>query len=103
MKTLKRGASLLVVVALTFVLVGCYSHTHQVGTGAQGNEVSEVRQWFILYGLVPIKNAPDTTELAGSATNYTIKSEITVVDGLINILANIIPTTVSARTVTITK
>ena len=101
MRKIKKITSLLLVGVLLVVLSGCMTHIHNVGRGAQGNEVTEKRQWYILWGLVPIANAPDTTEMAGSATDYTIKSELTVLDGIINFFTSIV--TVNSRTVTVTK
>jgi hypothetical protein len=101
MQKLKKITSVVLVGILVIVLSGCYTHIHNVGRGAQGGEVSETRQWYILWGLVPIANAPDTTEKAGSATDYTIRSEITALDGVINFFTSI--ATVHCRTVTITK
>ncbi len=89
----------LVIVAVAF-LVGCQTHRHVVGDGAQEWQPTSERQWYILMGLIPI-NEVDTEELVGDAEDYEIKTETTFVDGLINIVTSII--TVRSRTVTVTK
>ena len=32
----------------------CATHGHKMGNGAQGNDMMEARQWYVLFGLVPI-------------------------------------------------
>jgi len=91
------------VVAIMLILlffVGCTTHIHKVGSGPQSYDSEELRQWYILWGLVPI-NDVDTNDMAGDATNYKIKTEITPIDFLISIPASVV--TVSSRTVTVVK
>jgi len=88
---------------LLFVLVvasGCAAHTHIVGNGGSGNEVVEQRQWYVLWGLVPI-NEVDSADMADGASNYTIETEQSALDVVINIFTSIV--TVYSRTVTVTK
>ena len=80
-----------------FVLAGCAAHTHMVGEGAQGTEMMTKRQWYVL-DLTPI-NKVDTRDMAGGATDYTIKTEANFVD----ILIAIVVPAVTSRTVTVTK
>ena len=58
------------------------------------------RQWYILWGLVPL-NDVDTTELAGGSVNYEIDTEQGFLDIVINIFTGIV--TVNSRTVTVTR
>ena len=53
-----------------------------------------------MFGLVPL-NEVKTKDMAAGATNYTIKTQATFVDGLISIITSIV--TVSCRTVEVTK
>ena len=64
---------------------GCMTLTHVVGEGAQGRHVEKERQWYVLWGLVPI-NEVDSHEMADGAVDYTVTSQVTFVDGLISIL-----------------
>ncbi len=101
MQKVKKITSVVLVGILVVVLSGCFTHVHDVGRGAQGSEVSATRQWYALWGLVPVANAPDTTAMAGSATDYTVKSEAAPLDVVISFFTGI--ATVYCRTVTITK
>lgn len=81
-------------------VIGCAAHVHQVGKGAQGSSVTEARQWYIVWGLVPINNA-DTNAMAGGAADYEITTSITPVDFIINAIGSYV--TIHARTVTVRK
>jgi len=84
--------------AVMIFMVGCAAHTHVVGNGAQGNEVTQQRQWYILWGLVPL-NTVETYVIAAGANDYTIKTERSFLDIVMNIFTGII--TVQSRTVTV--
>lgn len=97
---MKKLASLVVLAAVLLVLVGCAAHTHVVGNGAQSGVMEQQRQWYVLWGLVPI-NTVDTETMAGGATDYTVKTEASALDVIINIFTGSV--TVYSRTVTLTK
>ena len=86
--------------AVMMFMVGCAAHTHMVGNGAQGNEVSQQRQWYVLFGLVPINNV-DTHQMSQGAADYTIKTEQSALDVIINIFTSAV--SVTSRTVTVTQ
>jgi PBP1b-binding outer membrane lipoprotein LpoB len=94
----KVGAVLMLAVML--FIVGCAAHTHVVGNGAQGDERTQQRQWYILFGLVPL-NTVDSHVMAGSANDYTIKTEASVLDVVLNFFTSWV--TVVSRTVTVTQ
>ncbi len=81
-------------------MAGCSAHIHKVGTGAQGGEIENGRQWYVLWGLVPINNI-DTNDMADGETDYTIKTEQSALDVIINIFTGMV--TIHSRTVTVTK
>lgn len=81
-------------------LAGCSAHTHIVGSGAQEQVTVEERQWYVLWGLVPI-NEDKSEEMAGDAEDYVVDTELTFLDFVINIFTSII--SVTSRTVTVTK
>jgi len=83
-----------------FLFASCMTHVHTVGSGAQGNTKMEERQWFVLWGLVPI-NEVDSHEMAGDAENYTITTEQATLDVIINLFTSYV--TVVSRTVTVEK
>ena len=82
------------------LLIGCAAHVHKVGDGAQGNDIMMERQWYVLYGLVPI-NEVDTNAMAGEATDYEIMTQHTGLDVIINIFTGAI--SINSRTVIVRK
>ena len=90
------------VLALVFVvgLSSCFTMEHTVGNGAQGASSTTERQWYVLWGLVPL-NDVDSKQMAGGASDYTIKTERTFVDGLIGIFTGFV--TIYPQSVTVTK
>ncbi|MFP4460563.1 MAG: Bor/Iss family lipoprotein [Candidatus Zixiibacteriota bacterium] len=97
MKTRIVIFSLLLVMLL---FAGCYSHTHIVGRGAQSNQIMQARQWYILFGIVPL-NFVDSQAMASGTSDYTIHTASTPPDFFINIFTSII--TVQSRTVTVVR
>lgn len=85
---------------LLLLLSACVSHTHVVGNGPNSGEKVMARQWYALWGLVPL-NQIDTKAMAGNSEDYEIKTEYSPVDIILGIPASYI--TVSSRTVIVTK
>ena len=100
MKKMRNTVASFVVIVLLLAAVGCTTHIHNVGNGPQTHQVEMGRQWYILWGLVPI-NEVNTNTMAGNVTDYQIKTEVDPIDILIGIVASAV--TVSSRTVTVTK
>ena len=96
----KKIISLVMIVLIVSLFIGCAAHIHKVGQGPQGVEKKEARQWYVLWGLVPI-NEVDTNQMADGATDYTIKTEQAALDVIINLFTSYI--SVVSRTVTVTK
>jgi len=95
----KKLSAVLLIVGMLFV-IGCASHMHTVGNGAQGTDIIESRQWYVLWGMVPI-NDVDTQAMAGEATDYNIITEVNVLDAVINAFVG--SATIYCRTVTVMK
>lgn len=95
-----RKVLILAVIAACMLLTACYTHTHIIGNGPQGNTVVTARQWYAVYGLAALNNV-DTKTMAGEAKDYKIVTQQTFVDGIINAFTSSF--TVSCRTVTVTK
>ena len=98
---IKKNSILLVCVfTIAVSFSGCSTLNHNVGMGApNGNEVASDRQWYILWGLVPLNNA-DGGQMAknkGLTNNYTIQSQATFLDCIINFFTSIV--SVSGQTV----
>ena len=95
-----RKLSAVFLIAAMLFVIGCAAHTHKVGNGAQGTDVIEARQWYILWGLVPI-NDVDTNAMAGEATDYEITTQATALDVIISAVLSEI--SINCRTVTVQK
>jgi hypothetical protein len=97
----KRAIStFLLVMFLMLFVSGCMTNIHTVGKGGSNSETVIDRQWYVLWGLVPI-NAVNTKTMAGGSSNYTIKTEQSPIDVVINCVAGFV--TVSCRSVSVTK
>ncbi|MFZ6665656.1 Bor/Iss family lipoprotein [Peijinzhouia sedimentorum] len=97
---MKKKASLFFAgILLAASLSSCMSLTHTVGSGGYGESETK-RQWYVLWGLVPI-NEVDSKAMASGAENYTVKSSITPLDFIINIFTGVI--TVYSQTVEVKK
>ena len=95
-----RKFSAIVLILGVLLFIGCAAHVHKVGNGAQGNDMMMARQWYVLFGLVPI-NEVDTNAMAGTATDYEIMTQYTGLDVIINIFTGVI--SVNSRTVIVRK
>jgi len=100
MKRSTRLNAVMLLMAAMFLFAGCFTQRHIVGDGPQSGQVEEVRQWFVLWGLVPI-NEVDSAELADGARNYEVKTEFNAVDVIIGIFTGWV--TIYPRTVTVTR
>ena len=97
---MKKMVSLLMLVILVSMFMGCAAHVHKVGEGAQSGQYVEARQWYVLWGLVPI-NEVDSQSMAEGNTNYEIKTESSALDIIINFFTSMV--SVTSRTVTVTR
>jgi hypothetical protein len=86
--------------ALLLTVASCNTMVHTVGTGGAGGEKTSQKQWYILFGLVPL-NKVDSKSMANGATNYTVTTQNSFVDQVISIFTGIV--TVHPATVTVTK
>jgi len=97
---MNRVACSILVLCTLLPLAGCFTMTHQVGTGGTHTSDQDERQWWILWGLVPL-NDVDSRAMAGGATDYTVKTEWSPIDVILNIFTSFV--TVYSQTVTVTK
>ena len=79
----KKVFQLFGVLLCSALLTSCYTYTSVVGEGAKGNQ--EVTKWnhYIIYGLAPV-GVSDSKAMAGGATNYTVTTRQTFVNGLVS-------------------
>ena len=97
---LHKMLSVLMIVVLLVTFGGCVAQTFVVGNGAKGSQVEDAKQWYILWGLVPL-NKVDTKEMAKGSTDYTVYTVDSFVDVIIGCVTGIV--TVSCRSVSVTK
>lgn len=64
------------------LLTSCYSYTTVVGKGAQGNKETKAWNHYVIYGLAPV-GVSDSEALANGATDYTVNTKQTFVNGLV--------------------
>ncbi len=97
---MKKATTLLLVTAMLLFTIGCTSHVHKIGTGASTGSEESARQWYILFGAIPL-NDVNAQEMAGDTQNYEIQTEQSFIDILIGGVAGMV--TISSRTVTVKK
>lgn len=95
----RKMMALFTILVVMFV-GGCAAHQHTVGAGPSTGQTDEARQWYILWGLVPL-NDVDSQSLAGGAADYEIRTEQSFLDVVMNIFTSLV--TVYSRTVTVTQ
>jgi predicted small secreted protein len=96
---MKRIVGVVLIMAM-FSLTGCFTNQHMIGSGAQGTTKTVQRQWYVLWGLVPI-NQVDTNAMAAGAQNYDVQTQFTFVDMVIGVFTGLV--TIQPRSVTVTK
>lgn len=96
----KKITSILLLLCMCVTLSGCFTINHKVGNGAQGSTKVEQRQWYVLWGLVPL-NEVDSQAMAAGANDYTVTTQHTFLDMVIGIFTGLI--TVQPKTVAVTK
>ena len=91
------------------VFINCAAHIHTVGYGPQTGVKATARQYYLLWGFIPL-NTVDTNEMAGTdingnqIENYEIQTQFSAIDIAINWVSVVtIAGLVSSRTVTVTK
>ncbi len=82
------------------VFSSCYTIKHTVGSGGTSGAQMEKKQWYAVWGLVPI-NKIDTKAMAAGAENYTITTQHSFVDYVISFFTNIV--TINVMTVKVEK
>lgn len=93
---------LLVAVFIFGPLTGCFTMKHTVGNGGGTQVAAAERQWFALWGLIPL-GSKDGGQMAANAglSDYTVQTQWSVVDIILNIFTGYI--TFYSRTVTVFK
>ncbi len=74
------------------------SHQHSVGLGATGTHESVARQYYALFGFIPV-NEVDPQRMAADLTSYTIETKFGFVDMLW--APFLLPFTITTRTVVV--
>jgi hypothetical protein len=95
---MKKLVTLLVLVL--FVFASCATHVHTVGDGPQSGRSESARQWYVVWGLVPI-NEVDTADMVEEAEDYEIKTEQEILDIAVSVFLGWL--SVHSRNVTVTQ
>ncbi len=96
---MKKMLVLVFIVAL-FATSCIAQHRHVVGNGPQTGVSVSRKQWYALWGLIPV-GFVDTHQLAGNAQNYEIYTRQNAGDFFLNLLTGLVSFT--SRSVTVTK
>nr|WP_068893300.1 Bor family protein [Pedobacter panaciterrae] len=82
---LKNAKLGIAVLAATISLSSCYSYTSVVGKGPQQKQ--SVTKWnhYVIAGLAPV-GVSDSKAMAGDATDYSVFTRQTFVNGLVSFL-----------------
>ena len=86
LKLMFKNAKLAIVVLATAMsLTSCYTYTSVVGKGPQKNE--SVTKWnhYVVYGLAPV-GVSDSQQMVNGATDYSVYTRQTFVNGLVSAL-----------------
>jgi hypothetical protein len=100
MGKMKKMKFILATVVIALAMTSCYTVEHTVGSGAKGNTKIEKKQWYALYGAIPL-NHVDSKEMAGGETNYNIKTQVKFVDYIITAFTSYV--TIVVQTVEVQK
>ena len=99
MKKLLKG--LVLMLCLAFTMSSCYTNVHVVGDGAQSGVTVSKKQWYAVWGLVPIGQEADTKLMAGGKEDYTITTTHSFVDLVISAVVGIV--SIQVKTVEVQK
>lgn len=101
-KLITKAMSLVLVLSMLAVSTGCYSHRHVVGGYSGMGTRQEFREWYVLWGIVPIvEKDAEVQAYVASTDSYAITWEFTPIDVIIGIFTGIV--TIGPRTVAIEK
>ncbi len=99
MKLFKR-LLVVILIASTLTITACMTHKHVIGDGGKGSQVETERQWWVLFGLVPLNNV-NTATMAKGAKDYTIVTQTSFLDYVISAFTGIV--SINCRTVEVTR
>ena len=98
MRSKRNRGGLAAALALALVLLtACQVHSHRIGGGATGSGEESARQFYILFGWLPL-NDVDTQRMTADLSSYEIRTEFSAIDLL---LTPLLLLTVTSRTVTV--
>ncbi|MBT7995542.1 MAG: hypothetical protein HN691_11750 [Bacteroidetes bacterium] len=65
------------------LLTSCYTYTSIVGEGAKGNQETTKWNHYVIFGLAPV-GVSDSKAMAGGATDYSVTTRQSFVNGLVS-------------------
>lgn len=97
---MKKIKFLFATIILAVALSSCMTTIHTVGSGAKTGVTLQEKQWYALFGLVPI-NTVNSKQMAGGASDYTIKVQVKFIDYVISAFTGIV--TINVQTIEVQK
>ncbi len=97
---IKRTMAIIVLTIVLLCMLACSAHVHSVGDGPRTGDSYQQRQWYALWGLIPL-NEVDTNHMAGNSIDYEIKTETRFIDFVISYFTGF--ATINCRSVTVTR
>lgn len=95
----KTALNLALVIGICVSMSSCYTHTYNVGKGAQTGASTKGKNNYLISGLITL-NTTDPASMAGGATDYTVTTKHSFVDLILNAITLGI---YSPTTTTVTK
>jgi len=87
-------------IVIAFTLSSCFTMQHVSGTGASKSIVVKKKQWFALWGLVPL-NKVNAKAMAENSNNYIVKTGFSFGDIVIGVL--MFPFSLEHQTITVIR
>ena len=97
-RVFKRRRSGVLAMSLLLLACGCMGHTHVVGVGPTGLGTESARQYYLLFGLVPL-NSVNTQRVTGDLSGFEVYTDYSAMDFLLSPLLLLF--TGTSRTVTV--
>lgn len=86
---MKRKLTVSGLLAACIMMSSCYTTKIANGNLTPDSpvvKVNSVKNHFLIYGLVPLKNGYQAKKYVGEKENYVIQTQHTFVDGLLNVI-----------------
>jgi len=80
---MRKLKHLFLILGASFLLTSCFTHTYNVGRGAQSGVSVTERNHYLIGGLVPLATS-DPAQMAEGAQDFNVRTRLSFVDGLLS-------------------